>query len=46
MRECGCECSCRGKNCRISPVSYGLTFRLMVKSSGAKGLGQLPIRLF
>lgn len=41
MRECGSACACSAnRRCRNSPVFNGLTCRLVIRSSGAKGLGK------
>ena len=41
MRECGSACACSANRCcRSSPVSSGLKCRLLVRSTGAKGLGR------
>jgi histone-lysine N-methyltransferase SETMAR len=41
MRECGSACSCSvNRCCQNSPVFNGLTCRLAIEHSGAKGLGK------
>jgi hypothetical protein len=47
MRECGSACACSAnRRCQISPVFNGLTCRLVIRSSGAKGLGKRTLFVF
>ena len=47
MRECGSACACSANRCcQNSPVFNGLTCRLLIHRSGAKGLGKRFVIIF